>query len=53
MQNKHNPLIFGDRAMIEVTINGIDLFFETTSQAFSPNSIDIGTLAMLSAVEFT
>lgn len=30
----------------------VSLKFETDSSNFSPNSIDVGTLAMLSAVEF-
>ena len=39
--------------MIEVTINGIDLVFETKSTLFSPLGIDKGTFAMLSGVDFT
>ncbi|MGN0537787.1 MAG: class I SAM-dependent methyltransferase [Acutalibacteraceae bacterium] len=39
--------------MISVTINNIDLKFETVVSNFSPNNIDIGTLAMLSVVDFS
>jgi len=39
--------------MIKVSINGIDLVFETREKSFSPMSIDKGTLAMLSQVDFT
>ncbi len=38
--------------MIRVTIQGIDLMFETAPGLFSPDRIDAGTLAMLSAVTF-
>lgn len=38
--------------MIYVNIKNIDLKFETESSIFSPNSIDIGTLAMLSVIDF-
>ena len=38
--------------MITVTINGVDLTFKTDKSIFSPNCIDKGTLAMLSAAEF-
>ncbi|MCL2663007.1 MAG: methyltransferase [Oscillospiraceae bacterium] len=37
--------------MINTTINNIDLVFNTDSTLFSPESIDKGTLAMLSIVE--
>ena len=39
--------------MITETINGIELFFETDHQQFSPLSIDKGTIAMLSTTNFT
>jgi len=39
--------------IIETNINGIDLSFETSSKIFSPLAIDMGTLAMLSAVELS
>ncbi|MCH5262779.1 MAG: methyltransferase [Lachnospiraceae bacterium] len=38
--------------MIFVKIKGVDLKFETESSIFSPNSIDKGTLAMLSVIDF-
>lgn len=38
--------------IIKDTINGIDLIFETEDSVFSPHSIDKGTLAMLSVVDF-
>lgn len=38
--------------MISAEIKNVSLKFETDPSNFSPNSIDIGTLAMLSAVEF-
>src|SRR5512140_2398425 len=38
--------------MIRTTIKGIDLVFETSPGVFSPESIDAGTLAMLSVAEF-
>lgn len=38
--------------MITAEIKNVSLRFETDTSNFSPNSIDIGTLAMLSAVEF-
>lgn len=38
--------------MISAEIKNVSLKFETDSSNFSPNSIDVGTLAMLSAVEF-
>lgn len=38
--------------MITAEIKNVSLKFETDSSNFSPNSIDVGTLAMLSAVEF-
>lgn len=39
--------------MIETSINGIDLVFETSSNSFSPKGIDLGTLAMLSCIELS
>lgn len=38
--------------MISAEIKNVSLKFETDPSNFSPNSIDVGTLAMLSAVEF-
>lgn len=38
--------------MISARIKNIDLIFETAPGLFSPNSIDAGTLAMLSVAEF-
>ena len=38
--------------MIKANINDISLIFSTDSALFSPESIDKGTLAMLSVVEF-
>ena len=38
--------------MIDTTIKNISLHFHTNEEAFSPNSIDTGTLAMLSLVDF-
>ena len=38
---------------ISETINGVDLIFETDSTVFSPSNIDKGTLAMLSAAEYS
>lgn len=38
--------------MINTNIKGIDLKFNTSSKIFSPHSVDKGTLAMLSQVEF-
>lgn len=38
--------------MISTEIKNVSLKFETDPANFSPNSIDIGTLAMLSAVDF-
>lgn len=38
--------------MISAEINYVSLKFETDPSNFSPNSIDTGTLAMLSAVDF-
>ena len=38
--------------MIFVKIKDVDLIFETESSIFSPNSIDKGTLAMLSVIDF-
>jgi 16S rRNA (guanine1207-N2)-methyltransferase len=39
--------------IINVDIKGFELEFETSQKCFSPKQIDIGTLAMLSCVEFT
>jgi len=39
--------------MFTETINEIQLKFETTSNVFSPTCVDKGTLAMLSAVDFS
>lgn len=39
--------------MITAEIKNVSLKFETDPSNFSPNSIDIGTLAMLSEVEFS
>jgi 16S rRNA (guanine1207-N2)-methyltransferase len=38
--------------MIEATVQGIDLRFETAAGLFSPQSIDEGTLALVSGVLF-
>lgn len=38
--------------MITVEIKGISLQFETNDKVFSPSSIDLGTLSMLSQIEF-
>lgn len=38
--------------MISIEIKNVNLKFETDSSNFSPNNIDIGTLAMLSAIDF-
>lgn len=38
--------------MITAEIKNVSLRFETDTSNFSPNSIDVGTMAMLSAVEF-
>lgn len=38
--------------MISTRIKNVNLEFETDSSNFSPNNIDVGTLAMLSVVEF-
>ncbi|MBD5144934.1 MAG: methyltransferase [Ruminococcus sp.] len=38
--------------MISAEIKNVSLNFETDPSNFSPNSIDVGTLAMLSAVDF-
>lgn len=39
--------------MIETTIKGTHLLFETNQNVFSPASIDAGTLAMLSKADFS
>ena len=38
--------------MIKANIKGIDLVFETSAGVFSPKGIDLGTLSMLSVVDF-
>ena len=38
--------------MIKTDIKGIDLIFETSAGVFSPRDIDLGTLSMLSVVDF-
>lgn len=38
--------------MIKTRIKDVDMIFERTSSIFSPNSIDTGTLAMLSVIDF-
>ncbi len=38
--------------MISIEIKNVKLMFETDSSNFSPNNIDTGTLAMLSATDF-
>lgn len=38
--------------MISAKIKDVDMVFETASSIFSPNSIDNGTLAMLSVIDF-
>lgn len=38
--------------MIQTTVKGIELCFETAPTLFSPDGIDRGTLAMLSVTEF-
>lgn len=38
--------------MIEISIKGIELVFETAPGLFSPGGVDAGTLAMLSCAEF-
>lgn len=39
--------------MIHTNIEGIDLTFETNEGVFSPAAVDTGTLAMLSAIQFS
>ena len=39
--------------MISTRIKDVDMVFETSPSIFSPNSIDNGTLAMLSVVDFS
>ena len=39
--------------MISTKIKDIDMVFETAPSIFSPNSIDNGTLAMLSVIDFS
>jgi 16S rRNA (guanine1207-N2)-methyltransferase len=38
--------------VIKTNIKGVDLVFETSKSLFSPRAIDLGTLSMLSVVEF-
>lgn len=38
--------------MIKTEIKEVSLEFETSNKVFSPSSIDMGTMAMLSQVEF-
>ncbi|MBE5966097.1 MAG: class I SAM-dependent methyltransferase [Lachnospiraceae bacterium] len=38
--------------MIETEIKGVSLQFKTNDNVFSPSAVDIGTLSMLSQVEF-
>jgi 16S rRNA (guanine1207-N2)-methyltransferase len=38
--------------MIETEIKGVSLQFETNDNIFSPSAVDVGTLSMLSQVEF-
>lgn len=38
--------------MITIRIKDVDMVFETAPSIFSPNSIDTGTLAMLSVIDF-
>jgi len=38
--------------MLEVIIKGVALRFETRNRLFSPRNIDLGTLAMLSVIDF-
>lgn len=38
--------------MISTRIKGVDMVFETAPSVFSPNSVDNGTLAMLSVIDF-
>ena len=38
--------------MISTKIKDVDMVFETAPSIFSPNSIDQGTLAMLSVIDF-
>ena len=40
-------------ALLDVEINGVPLTLETSGKLFSPLRVDRGTLAMLSAVEFS
>lgn len=39
--------------MISTRIKNVDMVFETAPSIFSPNSIDNGTLAMLSVIDFS
>lgn len=38
--------------MLKTNIKGIDLVFETSVGVFSPKDIDLGTISMLSVVDF-
>jgi 16S rRNA (guanine1207-N2)-methyltransferase len=38
--------------VVKTNIKGIDLVFETSEGLFSPRAVDLGTLSMLSLVEF-
>lgn len=42
----------GSKKMINISLKGIDLIFETMPGLFSPGNVDAGTVAMLSAAEF-
>jgi len=46
-------VLYGDFILFTETINNIQLTFETADTVFSPNGLDAGTLAMLSAVDLT
>jgi 16S rRNA (guanine1207-N2)-methyltransferase len=39
--------------MFHTSVNGYDLVFKTDPKLFSPHSVDAGTMAMLSVVEFS
>jgi 16S rRNA (guanine1207-N2)-methyltransferase len=43
----------GASVLIEATIHGIPLAFETQSGLFSPNGVDPGTLSLLTSVRFS
>ena len=42
----------GSRSMIDASVNGLELRFETEPSLFSPTRVDRGTLAMLSSIRF-